>query len=93
MNLAQIIEKIASTEEVKNNPPVLIDIGASEKLNSIWAKIAPFSICIAFDADKREFDYIEKNDSVFKKQYVFNKIVVASSDKPKKSFYLTHNPY
>jgi hypothetical protein len=93
MNLSQLIQKIASTEEVKNNPPVLIDIGASEKLNSVWAKIAPFSICIAFDADKREFDYIEKNDSVFKKQYVFNKIVVASSDKPKQPFYLTSNPY
>lgn len=93
MSLDSIIKKIASSEVIQSNPPVLIDIGASGKLNSIWATIAPFSICIAFDADKREFDYIEKNDSVFKKQYVFNKIVVASSDKPKQPFYLTQNPY
>jgi len=51
-------------------------------LNPVWEKIAPFSICIAFDADKREFDYIENANSVFKKQYIFNKIVVAASDKP-----------
>ncbi len=93
MSLDSIIKKIASSEVIRSNPPVLIDIGASGKLNSIWATIAPFSICIAFDADKREFDYIEKSDSVFKKQYVFNKIVVASSDKPKQPFYLTQNPY
>ena len=92
MRLSTIIKKIASREEIQLKPPVLIDIGASEKLNSIWETIAPFSICIAFDADKREFDYIEK-DSVFKKQYVFNKIVVASTDKKTQPFYLTQNPY
>lgn len=93
MRLATIIKKIALHKEVVSNPPVLIDIGASGKLNSIWKQIAPFSICIAFDADKREFDYIENKESVFLKQFVFNKIVVASSDKPKQPFYLTQNPY
>ena len=93
MRLSTIIKKIASRKEIQSKPPVLIDIGASEKLNSIWKTIAPFSICIAFDADKREFDYIEKSESVFKKQYVFNKIVVASTDKKTQPFYLTQNPY
>ena len=93
MKLSTIIKKIASREDIQSKPPVLIDIGASEKLNVIWKTIAPFSICIAFDADKREFDYIEKSDSVFKKQYVFNKIVVASTDKKTQPFYLTQNPY
>lgn len=93
MRLADIIKKIAFHEEVVSKPPVLIDIGASGKLNSIWKQIAPFSICIAFDADKREFDYIENQESAFKKQFIFNKIVVASSDKPKQPFYLTQNPF
>ncbi len=93
MRLSTLVKRIASREEIQLKPPVLIDIGASEKLNSIWEVIAPFSICIAFDADKREFDYIEKSDSVFKKQYVFNKIVVASTDKKTQPFYLTQNPY
>lgn len=93
MRLSTIIKKIASRKEIQIKPPVLIDIGASGELNSIWKTIAPFSICIAFDADKREFDYIEKSDSVFKKQYVFNKIVVASTDKKTQPFYLTQNPY
>lgn len=93
MKLATIIKKIALHKEVASNPPVLIDIGASGKLNSMWEQIAPFSICIAFDADKREFDYIENKESVFLKQFVFNKIVVASSNSPKQPFYLTQNPY
>jgi hypothetical protein len=92
MRLNKLVKKISETKEIQSHPPVLMDIGASGKLNSVWKKIAPFSICIAFDADKREFDYIEK-ESVFKKQFVFNKIVVASSTKTTASFYLTENPY
>ncbi|HRG54378.1 MAG TPA: hypothetical protein PLL00_16235, partial [Bacteroidia bacterium] len=93
MSLNTIVKKIAKRKEIESKPPVLIDIGASGELNSVWKRIAPFSICIAFDADKREFDYIEKTDSVFKKQYVVNKIVVASADKKQAPFYLTKSPF
>ncbi|MFY9307880.1 MAG: hypothetical protein WAQ28_02405 [Bacteroidia bacterium] len=93
MGLSGIISKIAAREEIIANPPVLIDIGASEKLNPMWKPIAGISICIAFDADTRDFEYIESNKFGFKKQYVFNRIVVASSDKPKQTFYLTNDPY
>ena len=60
MRLDSIIKKIALHKDVVAEPPILIDIGASGKLNSMWSKIASFSICIAFDADKREFEYIEQ---------------------------------
>ena len=93
MRLKSIIKKIALYKDIVAEPPILIDIGASGKLNAMWSKIASFSICIAFDADQREFDYIEQKETKFLKQFVFNKIVVASSDKPKQPFYLTHSPY
>lgn len=93
MSLSTLVKKIANREEIKSKPPILMDIGASGELNAVWKIIAPFSICIAFDADKREFDYIEKTDSAFKKQIVVNKIVVAAADKKQEPFYLTKSPF
>jgi len=53
-----IIDKILSRSEFKTDPPVLIDIGASESLPKEWQHIAKYSVCIAFDADERKMGYI-----------------------------------
>ena len=66
MNLRSIISEISKREEIKQQPPILIDIGASGQINSIWKTLAPFSICLAFDADDREFGYFEEKNSIFK---------------------------
>jgi hypothetical protein len=88
----QILDEILNRPEFVNNPPVLVDIGASGKIHSKWKKIAKYSVCIAFDADDREFGYVENAASGFKKLFVYNCIV---SDKPsdKIDFYLTKSPY
>ena len=44
---------------LKNQPPVLVDIGASGFIHKKWRKIAKYSVCIAFDADTRDFDASE----------------------------------
>lgn len=95
MKFEELLNKISKREDIKNEPPVLLDIGASSNINPMWEKIAKFSICIAFDADDREFNYIEQNDSDFKKLFVINKIVVdkLKENENKKKFYLTESPY
>jgi hypothetical protein len=47
-------------------PPILVDIGASGSLQKQWRALAPFSICIAFDADTRDFQVRESADSEWK---------------------------
>jgi len=95
MKLETIISKIAQLEEIQTNPPVLVDVGASGALIPQWKNIAHFSICIAFDADDREFDCIEKESNDFKKLFVFNRIVTdkLENGKDEATFYLTNNPY
>lgn len=86
-----IFTKILNYDECKEKPPVLIDVGASGYLNPEWKKISNQSICIAFDADNRDFSYIEKLKSSFLKLHSINKIV--SINQGQKNIYLTKAPY
>ncbi|MBK9097590.1 MAG: FkbM family methyltransferase [bacterium] len=88
----KIISKILNDPEIKEKPPVLVDIGASEKIHPKWKKIAIYSVCLAFDADERDFKFIEKEQSRFKKLYVYNS-VASDKDINKTDFYLTKSPY
>jgi hypothetical protein len=87
-----IIDKILNRPEFVNAPPILVDIGASGKIHSKWKKIAKYSVCIAFDADDREFGYVENAASGFRKLYVYN-CIVSDKDSGKIDFYLTKSPY
>ncbi len=88
-----IIHKLSQRKEIQEKPPVLIDIGASKELNPIWKNIASFCIGIAFDADDRDFNFIEKDSADFKKLYVYNCIASNANHKSKQTFYLTKSPY
>ena len=71
---------------------MLVDIGASEQIHSKWKPIAKYSICLAFDADARDFQFIEKEQSRFKKLYVYN-CIAFDKDQSKADFFLTSSPY
>lgn len=86
-----MINKIFNQKEFANKPPVLVDIGASKYLHQVWKEIAKYSICIGFDADYRETEFVENESKTYKKLYVFHKIV--AEDVGKKDFYLTKSPY
>lgn len=90
--MSYLIQNILSRQEISANPPVLIDIGASGQIHKKWKLIAKHSICIAFDADDREFGFIEKEQSNFKKLFVYN-CIVSNENKPDQLFYLTKSPY
>ncbi len=88
----QIIESILQMEFFQSRPPVLIDIGASGEINPKWKQIAPHSICIAFDADDREFNISEQDNKAYKRLITFNRIVTAEPV-AKADFYLTSSPF
>jgi hypothetical protein len=75
-----------------SNPPVLVDIGASGKIHEKWNPIAKYSICIAFDADSRDFEICESEDKGWRKLYSLNRLV-ASEATEEMDFYLTHSPH
>ena len=72
---SRMIDKILSRPEFQTEPPVLVDIGASGQLHGRWKAFAKYAVCIAFDADDRDFGYVESESSHFRKLYTFNNIV------------------
>ncbi|OGU72191.1 MAG: hypothetical protein A3H45_04890 [Ignavibacteria bacterium RIFCSPLOWO2_02_FULL_55_14] len=87
-----MIERLLGRPEVELQPPVLVDIGASGHIHPIWAPIARYSVCIAFDADDRELAATRSESSGFLRRHVIHS-VVSSSRKPMTKFYLTHSPF
>jgi len=90
--MRNLLTQILNIAELKDEPPVLIDIGASGQIHKKWKLIAKHSICLAFDADDRDFGFIEKKQSDFKKLFVYN-CIVSNEDKSNQLFYLTKSPY
>lgn len=88
----KIIDIILQSSFFKDQPPVLIDIGASGEINAKWKQIARHSVCIAFDADDREFQISEAVNKSYKKLITFNRIVTAKEN-GKTDFYLTESPF
>lgn len=92
-NFEQLIKSILSNKVFEQRPPVLIDIGASGEIFEKWILIAEKSICIAFDADDRDFTFDSaEGDTGYRKLYKFNRIVLSSAQK-ECTFYLTKSPY
>jgi hypothetical protein len=88
----KIIQTILTSSHFSDAPPVLIDIGASGEINAKWAPIAPYSVCLAFDADDREFRFTERLNQTYKRLITFNRIVTSGSEK-EADFYLTASPF
>jgi FkbM family methyltransferase len=91
--MEKIIQKILLLDEFVRQPIVLLDIGASGKINPVWKKIAKYSYCIAFDADERDFQFTEKENGHYKKLFIYNSVVIEKENQAKVEFYLTKNPH
>ena len=90
--MKNLIDKILCQKIFQEKPPVLIDIGASGEVHVAWKAIAKYSICIAFDADTRDFEVSEQNDRGYKKLFMINRVVTAEAQNDA-DFYLTHSPH
>ena len=54
--------------------------------------LAKYSVCIAFDADDRDFQFVEKESKDYRRLYVFSQIVT-DIEADELAFYLTKSPY
>ena len=87
-----VIEKIFRHHSLLSRPPILVDIGASGRIHEKWKNIAKYSICIAFDADKRDFNVSDTDDDIWQRKYTFNRLV-AKKSVDEIDFFLTHSPH
>lgn len=87
-----IVERVLTDPELVANPPVLLDVGASGGIHRDWRAIAPYAVCIAFDADQREMGYVENSSAGFRRLVVY-KSILHDRDLPRAEFHLTRSPY
>jgi hypothetical protein len=92
MTEGQLFEQVFQHRDLLSHPPVLIDIGASGSIHKQWQQIAKYAVCIAFDADDRDMDYINDKAKNFRQLHIINKIVTDNNE-PEADFYLTSSPY
>jgi FkbM family methyltransferase len=86
-----LIREIMLSEEFLRQPPVLIDVGASGGIHAAWRGLAPYSICIAFDPDVRDFR--EGDASRGFRECHTVRAIVGEQDAPSQTVYLTKSPY
>ena len=87
-----MIDKVLRRQEFAERPPVLLDIGAAGEIHPKWKRIAPYCVCIAFDADKREFGFARKEAGAYRKLCVYN-CIVSEATTGEADFYLTRSPH
>jgi FkbM family methyltransferase len=86
--MRKVIKQLLSTLSIQ---PILIDIGASAGPPRIWKEIAPYSIYVGFDPDRRELH--ELPDTRFYKAIIVNEAVTSDKTANEVSFHLTRSPY
>jgi len=90
--MASIIHEVMTHSSLLRSPPVLVDIGASGTIHKKWNPIAKYAICIAFDADSRDFEICESENKGWRKLYSMNRLVTSESAE-EVDFYLTKSPH
>jgi len=90
--MASIIHDVMTHSSLLSSPPVLVDIGASGTIHKKWNPIAKYAICIAFDADSRDFEICESENKGWRKLYSMNRLVTSESAE-EMNFYLTKSPH
>jgi hypothetical protein len=87
-----LIERALERPELRARPPVLLDVGASGELPARWRRLAPYAICIAFDADQRDFGAGAAREHPYRTLHLHPSVVTDRAE-PEVDFHLTRSPY
>jgi hypothetical protein len=87
-----LISRILASESFRDRPPICVDIGASGELPGDWRLLARYSVCVAFDADSRDFQVDDSAGGEWKRLLKLNRLV-AEQAAESVEFYLTKSPH
>lgn len=87
----KMIDRVLKRHEFQEEPPVLIDIGASGGLHDAWRDLAKYAVCVAFEPDDREMRSTPQASTVYRKLYIYNRALTAGTEGIA-DFYLTKAP-
>jgi hypothetical protein len=87
-----LLDRILARDELREAPPVLVDLGASGHIHPKWRRIAKYSICVAFEPDERELGHVTDVARGFRAFHTFNR-AAAERSKQRTRFHLTASPF
>ena len=91
MNSGVLIRDVMLSAELREHPPVLVDVGAAGAFHGAWRAIAPYSVCIGFDPDDRDSP-AEGAQARFRECHVV-RAIVSDVESPSQQVYLTKSPH
>lgn len=86
--MKQDISKVLTMLDIQ---PILVDVGASGAPPKIWDPVAPYSIYVGFDPDRRELH--ETSEGQFARSIIVNEAVTSATNSGEVHFYLTSSPF
>jgi len=87
----RLIDKIMQHEILQQEPPVLLDVGASGSAHCPWQRIARYAHCVAFDGDCRDMAHIKQTARRYRSFNAFASIV-CEEPATSRPFFLTRSP-
>jgi hypothetical protein len=82
-----LVHDLLSRPEIQEAPPVLVDIGAAGPVHPKWRAIAPYAVCIAFDANPE----VSAQGTGFRELRLRPAVVAERAERA--PFYLTRSPF
>lgn len=90
----KLVDRIFQTRELRDSPPVLVDVGAAGGVTPVWRKIARYSIGVGFEPDARDVSKLTDDNRAFKRWIYCAGLVAPNVDGgSEKPFYLTRSPH
>jgi FkbM family methyltransferase len=88
-----LIERIMLEPELREKPPVLVDVGAAGGVNPLWRDIARYCIGVGFEPDARDAAKLKVLSGAFARWIYCDRLVAPVVEGPTKPFYLTKSPH
>jgi FkbM family methyltransferase len=88
-----LLDRVFSHESLRDDPPVLVDVGASGGSHPVWRRIARYSVGLGFEPDSRETKALSEAQRTFRRWCFCDKLVIADELATTAELHLTESPY
>ncbi len=88
-----LLQRIFSEPELRDDPPVLVDVGAAGGMWPLWRAIAGYSVGVGFEPDGRDAGALSGGNGFRRWAYVEGLVAPSAEPGEKKPFHLTRAPH
>ena len=90
----KLLDRIFQEAELRDDPPVLVDVGAAGGVWPLWRGIARYSIGVGFEPDARDAARLEAGGGPFRRWIFCEGLVAPGVDgSGRRDFHLTRGPH